>query len=155
MKQARTILALFAAAMISPVTAIAQDEDIVADASENIAVASHKSPDELRRDLWQAEREFYALYNDLNDDNRYDVRCTKEAPTGSVIKLQTCRPKFLDKALREGRISNPENLGSNTQVVNKMETFRKNLEALVATNPELRSAAATLNLAYDQLAASS
>lgn len=155
MKLTRSILALTVVVMTLPTVASGQGESASTQADENIVLASQKSPRELRRDLWQAEKDFYAIYNRLNDDGLYDVRCSREAPTGSVIKIQTCRPKFLDRALREGEIKNAESLASNTEITEKMATFRENLEALVAENPELQSAATTLNLAHARLEANS
>lgn len=156
MKLTFSILALFVSVSFSTAAA-AEDEDFSArvapeeEAAESIVVASQKSADELRRDFWRAERDFYSIYNTLNDDGRYDVRCTKEAPTGSVLKIQMCRPKFLDKAFREGRIINSEHLDPNSEIAGKIATFQQNLKTLVADNPDLQTAATTLNLAHARL----
>ena len=84
MKLTRTILALFVTVLVLPTAAVGQDDEVI----ENIIVASQKSPGDLRRDLWRSEKDFYSIYNKLNDDSLYDVHCIKEAPTGSVIKSQ-------------------------------------------------------------------
>ncbi|MDJ0700028.1 MAG: hypothetical protein QNJ07_09245 [Woeseiaceae bacterium] len=149
MKLTRTTLALFAAVLVIPMAAVGQDKDVI----ENTVVATQKSPGELRRDFWRAERDFYAIYNRLNEDGLYDVRCTKEAPTGSMIKTQTCRPKFVDRAIKEGKFSKGGRLDSNSEIEAQMATYRKKLETLVAANSELQSAAAALNLAHAQLQA--
>jgi hypothetical protein len=120
---------------------------------ENIVVASQKSSRGLRRDVWRSEKDFYSIYNKLNKDSLYDVHCTKEAPTGSVIKSQMCRPRFLEKALREGKIDYVTSPDTNSIIAGEIATFRKNLETLVAANPELQTAAVTLNLAHARLAA--
>lgn len=153
MKPTRTKSALFATVLLLPMAVVGQDRDESTEVtpdkevSESIVVASQKSSRELRRDLWRAEKEFYSIYNKLNDDSLYDVRCTREAPTGSVIKVQMCRPKFLDKALREGKVKRGTNLDSNPELAGKFSTFRENLETLAAENPDLQAAAAELNLA--------
>lgn len=153
MKRTQSILGVIITLLAPPALASGQSVAGPADAAENIVVASQKSADELRRDLWKAERDFYSIYNKLNDDSRYDVRCTREAPTGSVLKTQSCRPKFLDRALREGRISNRENLDANSEINSKMATFRETLETLVGENEDLQAAAAKLNQAYALLEA--
>lgn len=150
MKPTRTMLALFVAAFVLPMTAVGQDEEA---SGENVVAASQKSAGELRRDLWKAEKDFFAMYNKLNDDNLYDVRCSKEVPTGSVIKTQTCRPKFLSRALKDGKIKKDADLQSDPEVANNIATFRKNMDSLIATNPELRSAAIALNEAQARLVA--
>jgi hypothetical protein len=159
MKLTRTILALFVTVLVLPMPAFGQDEDVSTEVTsndevtENIVVASQKSAGDLRRDLWRSEKDFYAIYNKLNGDSLYDVKCTKEAPTGSVIKTQTCRPKFLNRALREGKIKYTTDLDTDSVIAYEIATFRKNLATLVAANPDLKTAAATLNLAHDQLLA--
>jgi len=153
MNQTRTYLALLISILALPVAAVGQVEVAATDPGETVVVASQKSVKELRRDYWQAERDFYAIYNDLNEDGLYNVRCSREAPTGSVIKVQTCRPKFLDRALREGKINTAAKLDTNAEITDNIAIFRENMSALVAANPALKSAAATLNSAHAQLAA--
>ncbi|MGI9271749.1 MAG: hypothetical protein ACR2QT_08245 [Woeseiaceae bacterium] len=151
MKLTRIILALFVAVLMFPVVAVGQ-------ASENAAIqeaslASQKSPRELRQDLWRAEKDFYNIYNKLNDDALYDVRCYKETPTASMIRVQVCRPNFLARAIKEGKLSKGVGLGTNSDIEDEIATFRKNLATLVAANSDLKSAADTLNLAHDQVEA--
>ena len=159
MKLTRTILAIIVTVLVLPMAAVAQDEDVSTEVTsddeviENIVVASQKSPRDLRRDVQRSEKDFYSIYNKLNDDSLYDVHCTREAPTGSVIKSQVCRPKFLERAIREGKVNNATDLDTNSIIAGKIATFRKNLETLVAANPDLQTAAATLNLAHARLMA--
>lgn len=154
MKMNRRIVTLACTVLALPVSAFAQAERAESDSdAENFVVASQKSSAELRRDLWRAEKDFYSIFNELNEEKLYDVRCTKDAPTGSVIKVQTCRPKFIDKALRDGKISRTTSVESNPELSRQISTFREKLEAYVADNPDLRSAATTLNLARARLEA--
>ncbi len=149
MKLTRTMLALFVTVLVLPMAAAGQDDEVI----ENIVVASQKSPRDLRRDVSRSEKDFYAIYNKLNDDGLYDVHCTREAPTGSVIKSQVCRPKFLQRAIKEGKVNFATGLDTNSLIAGQIATFRKNLETLVAANPDLQAAAATLKLAHAQLTA--
>ena len=89
MKPTRTILALFVAVLALPMAAIGQDEE----ASTEIVVIGQKSLAEIRRDVFEAEEDFYALFNKLNDEKDYDVRCFYEKPTGTRIKNHVCRAK--------------------------------------------------------------
>ena len=145
MNPTRTILALLLAVLVLPTSAAAQAEDV---ATDDIVVANQKSSRDLRRDLWRAEKDFYSIYNKLNDDGIYDVVCRKQAPTGSMIKTQVCRPKFLDRAIKEGKVGKGTNLDSNAELQGQIATFRENLATLVAENPDLKAAAATLNTAH-------
>ncbi len=153
MKLTHTLLALLVAVWALPMAAVGQDEEksteVASDdeAIENIIVTGQKSSAELRRDLWQSEDDFYSLYNKLNDDNLYDVRCSYKAPTGSRIKNQVCRPEFLLRALNRGAITRVTNLDTNPVIANKMAKFREKLDTLIAANPELQAAAVTYNTA--------
>ena len=82
MKPTHSILALFFAVLALPMTAVGQADEAI----DDIIVAGQKSRAALRRDMIQAEDDFYAIYNKLNDDNEYDVRCRYESPTGQRKK---------------------------------------------------------------------
>lgn len=79
MKPIRTILAVFIAALALPMAASAENGAATFDAkSEEIVVFGQKSQSKLRREVYDAEEDFYALFNKLNDDADYDVRCFYE-----------------------------------------------------------------------------
>lgn len=147
MKSIHTRVVLLLSVLALPMVAATADESANASASENIVVASTKSVREARRDLWKAEKEFYSIYNELNEDNVYDVRCWREAQTGSVMKVQTCRVKFIDEAIRDGKVKNSAGLQTNPELVSMFETFRQNVDTLTNADPELREAAISLNQA--------
>ncbi len=142
MKLTQTFLVV-AMALASPMAAFGEDDQ----ATENTVVVSQKSTAELRSELWKFEDEFYALYNKLNDDNLYDVRCTQEAPTGSRIKQQICRPVFLTRALSRGKIDRNTNLETNPAMASKFATYRQKMASLMAANQELQAAAARFSTA--------
>ena len=149
MKLTHTILALFVAVLALPMAAVGQDEEAI----DNIVVASQKSTTALRRDLIRAEDDFYSLYNKLNDDNEYDVRCRYEAPTGVRKKIHVCRPVFFSKARdREDRTRriNPK---TDAVIADKMVKLQEKLDTLIATNPELQEAMARYNTARARLVA--
>ena len=147
MKLAHTILALFVAVLALPMAAVGQDEE----AMEEIVVASQKSTAALRRDLTRAERDFYSLYNKLNDDNEYDVRCFKEAPTGVRTKQHVCRPVFFSKARNRENLNRGINLETDPIIADKMLKLQEKLDTLIATDPELQVATARYNTVRAQL----
>ena len=153
MKLTHKILALLVAALALPMAAVGQEEEDsikVASAEgaiENIVVTGQKSSAELRRELWEVEDDFYALYNKLNDSALYDVHCAREAPTGSRIKQQVCRPEFLVRALNRGDITSMTDMNSSPLIAGKMAKFQETLGTLMAANPELQSAADTYGAA--------
>ena len=44
-----------------------------------------------------AQNRAFALFNELNVDNDYDIVCRRETPTGSYIPVRTCRPRYVDR----------------------------------------------------------
>jgi len=143
MKLAHTILALFVAVLALPMAAVGQDKEAI----DDIVVASQKSKSALRRDLIRAEGDFYSLYNKLNDDNEYDVRCFYESPTGQRKKNHVCRPVFFSKARNRENLARAINPDTDPGIANKLVTLQEKLDTLIATNPELQVAAARYNTA--------
>ena len=71
---------------------------------DEITVYGEKSLPKLKLEYEAAELNFYNLYNDINDDYRYDVICREEAPTGSHIKQRVCWPRYeLEAREQEGK----------------------------------------------------
>jgi hypothetical protein len=153
MKHTHTFSVLLIALIAVPMVAVGQDKDVSTEAAseeeaiDNIVVAAQSSTAELLQDLWDSEDDFYALYNKLNDDNLYDVRCSFMAPTGSRIKNQVCQPVFLKQAMANGQVTRVTNLEKNAVLSRKMATFRQKMDALMAESPELQTAAVTFNQA--------
>lgn len=147
MKLTHTILASFVAVLALPLAAVGQDEEAI----EDIVVASQKSTGALRRDLIRAEKDFYSLYNKLNDDNEYDVRCFKEAPTGVRTKQHVCRPVFFSKARNRENLNRGIDLNTDPVIADRMVKLQEKLDALIATNPELQVELVRYNTARARL----
>jgi len=152
MKQTRTILALFIAVLTFPILAVAQDEGASSDQTiDNIVVVGQKSLSELRRDVFEAEEEFYSVYNNLNDDKDYDVRCFYEKPTGTHIKNHVCRARFVTKAFERHARRNRNNLSSvanqsaDPAFAENTAKYQAKLETLIAADPQLQAALVRYN----------
>ena len=159
MKPTHTILALFVAVLALPMAAVGQDEgastEVASDdeAIEDIVVVGQKSMADLRRDIFQSEEDFYSLYNKLNDDKEYDVRCFYEAPTGTRIRNHVCRANFVTNAYsahaarNRGDVTRIANQDANPVIAEKSAKFQEKLETLIAANPELQVALVRYNTA--------
>ena len=55
----------------------------------------------LRQQIVQLEDRFYDRYNELNRDPEFDVHCSREARTGTLMKKRGCRAVYEDRALEE------------------------------------------------------
>lgn len=67
---------------------------------EEIVVTGQKLLRVLNKQIEEAEDAMYGLFNELNDDDRYDIHCRWEAPLGTRMRQRVCRPEFLDNADR-------------------------------------------------------
>ncbi len=142
MKLAHTILALFVAVLALPMAAIAQDEEVI----DDIVVVGQKSISALRKDVFKAEEDFYSVFNKLNDESDYNVRCFYENATGTHIKNHVCRARFVTKAYsshaaRNGNdLSRVANQDANPGFAEKTAKYQAKMETLVAASPELQAA---------------
>ena len=150
MKTTRTTLALFIAVLALPMVALGEGVSTgVAsnnEAIDNIVVVGHKSISEMRKDVFEAEEDFYAVFNKLNDEKDFTVRCNYEKATGTHIKNHVCRARFVTKAFskhaaRNGNdLSRVANQGSDPAFAEKTARYHEKVETLVAANPELLTA---------------
>ena len=130
-------------------TGVASNDETIKDDVD----VSQKSQAELRREVYQAEEDFYSVYNRLNDDKDYDVRCFYEKPTGTNIKNHVCRARFVTQAYERYSRRNRDNLSrvANQDAIpipaEKTAKYQETLETLIAASPELQAALVRYNTA--------
>ena len=93
-------IAALAAALTAASVAYAQED------GEVIQIADLTRA-EVTSYIREAEDQMYAIYNEHNIDDSFDIVCRKEKPTGSNISVRICEPKFyievnLDKNRTDG-----------------------------------------------------
>lgn len=67
--------------------------------AEEIIVTGRRMRYELRLEMESAERVVYHLFNDLNDEPRFEISCAMHAITGTTRKSQVCQTEFERRAL--------------------------------------------------------
>ncbi|MYJ97048.1 MAG: hypothetical protein F4053_16155 [Proteobacteria bacterium] len=86
--------------------ALAQGEEATAEAPaedagyadlEEIVVTAPRTLRSLRAEIDEVQDRAFALFNELNVDNDYDIVCRRETPTGSHIPVRVCRPRYVDR----------------------------------------------------------
>jgi len=86
--------------------ALAQDELGTAEAPaedagyadlEEIIVTAPRTLRSMRAEIDAVQDRAFALFNELNVDNDYDIVCRRETPTGSYIPVRVCRPRYVDR----------------------------------------------------------
>ncbi len=65
------------------------------EAPEERIVTGQQSLTQLQRQIDQAQDRMFGMFNELNDDDRYDIHCRKERRTGTILSQRVCKPGFL------------------------------------------------------------
>lgn len=134
-----------------PTTSIRQPVQDV----EEIRVISNRSLIMLKRQVLQAEVDMFNLFNELNDDDEFDIHCRMEARIGSLIKKQICRPNYIYTATSQEALSfhySNSQTGVNgsspsysiqtatsvpTTIQYNSEILEEKIDAAIQQNPEL------------------
>jgi len=150
MKQTRMILALFVAVLALPMAAVGQPASTGTaandEAIDTIVVVGQKSLSQLRKEVFEAEEDFYSVFNKLNDEKDYDVRCFYEKATGTHIKNHVCRARFVTKAFERHARRNRNNMSSvanqsaDPVLAEKTIKYQEKVETLISDSPELQAA---------------
>lgn len=113
---------------------------------EEVEVVGQRQLFRLEEQLIEVENAVYALYNELNTDDLYDVHCEWLKPLGTNMRHRVCRPGFIRQAeYSRGQeyMSNITGMGYTTGTSVELENERHNpilkrkLEEAVKGSPEL------------------
>lgn len=72
-------------------TPSAEDRALV----EEVIVIGLRPITSIRHEITNTEDLIYETFNELNDEDAFDIICTKEAPIGSQIRRRVCRSRFM------------------------------------------------------------
>ena len=113
---------------------------------EDTIVIGQNSIGSLRYEVDRAVDRMYKIYNELNTDDDFDIRCVWNAPTGSRIKRKLCTPvyvKNLQARATQYALYDMDNSGITsiyidyTQIAIKDAKLRENMKRLILENPSL------------------
>ncbi|MCP5329546.1 MAG: hypothetical protein H7A05_04785 [Pseudomonadales bacterium] len=116
------------------------------------------SPAQLRSEIEKIQTEFYRVFNQLNEDDDFDVECRKYTPTGSNIPQTGCEPRFLTK--RRGDNANDYRQGTDELVGNdalvkelqpQFEELTAKMNALAKENQYFRELGQILQMLQGRL----
>lgn len=127
---------------------------------EQITVTGQRSNYLLRAQIEDAKQALYSTYNDMNQDDDFDVNCRQSDWTGTHIRELICWPVFFERAVAE---NSQDFLRGNavlepvgqlrTQYQGRFEELQANIIKVAAENPEVEDALielGTLEAAYDR-----
>ncbi len=131
---------LLCAALLYAGTASLAVADETSETIDEITVLGIRDLGALRAEITRAEDEVYELYNDLNEDDDYDIICRKHAPIGSQIKQRVCLAKLYRDALAEATTDEDQAMIAFGHMPNSKKhnaRLRDNMSKLANKNPEL------------------
>lgn len=92
-------------------TAAAEQQNQATNLPYEVVVTPTMNISRLRNLLFEIEDDFFAKFNELNTDDKYDVRCYKFKPARSHISRRVCEPNFYISARSENSSEIAFNLG--------------------------------------------
>ena len=127
---------------------------------EEITIEGRKSVTALQHQIHAAEDVLFGLFNELNDDELYDIHCAWKAPLGTRILQRSCRPNFyldiLEKhaegnlALIRGEAGGTMH-ADNVRLAARYDTLKTRMAELLEQDSELREALSQVNALYQEL----
>ena len=126
------------------VASLAQSDDVPPDETnttiDEITVMGVRELGQLRAELVRAEDYVYTMYNELNDDDDYDIICKLQAPIGSQIKRRVCQARLY----RDGLAAETVDDDNNTLIVapklskkKHSQILRDKMRKVASENPQL------------------
>ena len=64
---------------------------------EEVIVIAPRSLNSMRAEILEVQNNAIDLFNAINSDDDFDIRCRRETPLGSYIPRRNCRPRFVDR----------------------------------------------------------
>jgi hypothetical protein len=104
-------------------------------------VVESKRLSTMRKEIIQTENKFFALFNQLNTDDDFDVHCNMEATTGTHLQKRLCLVQFYQDAQAEwtraqltGDYAPPPDLVA----LERGPEYKKRALQVINAHPELR-----------------
>lgn len=140
---------LLVTAALLPARVFAQDADPAevepeVDATiDEITVVGARTLGAMRAKVTIAEDQVYALFNDLNEDDGYDIICKKETRIGSQIPKRVCLARMYREALAEETVDEDSGFvttGRMTRSSKHQKILQEKMRSLAKQHPELLQA---------------
>jgi hypothetical protein len=150
LRDAYLLMTLISASMVLPTGAIAEATDESSEEPiEEITVVGEKTLLNLKFAAYQAEEDFFELFNELNEDDEFDVFCDKESNTYSRVKRRRCWSPFereIEEDAMRDMVGASGQLGAGTRrlplneglIRAKRKQQAEMLKQMVLENPELQ-----------------
>ena len=126
------------------VASLAKSDDALPDDTnttiDEITVMGVRELGQLRAELVRAEDDVYTTYNELNDDDDYDIICKLQAPIRSQIKRRVCQARLYRDALAAETVDDDNNTLFVAPKLNEKkhnQILRDKMRKVASENPQL------------------
>ena len=140
---------VFFAALLFQGTVIAADiaDEVDVPETEEIVVEGDRSRINLQLQVDQAEDEFFAIFNELIDDEEFRIECKTQRVIGSLIHKRICQTKYMKDELTNAAqlFQVGVNYLADEVLKEKNRALRSKTIELLEQNPELLRAARNLS----------
>jgi hypothetical protein len=152
-RQDAAALALILSAFMVAICSLPARADGNGDPQNQILIEARKERlRELTHDVAKSEDAFFDAYNRINTKRQFDVHCSVETATGTLISKRVCKPRFVVTArqneassvmesmiaLVDGRIEPPHGESANQAINDQMRDYKEHLLEVVRNDENLR-----------------
>jgi len=136
------LFALLTPALAAAQTTVVETTDTEASIDE-ITVVGARSLGAMRAEITRAEDVAFGLFNDLNDDDAYDIICKKETRIGSQIPKRVCLARMYRDAVSEATEDEESGILLTVKITGSskhQKILREKMRVLANEHPELLQA---------------
>ena len=123
------------------------------DPQNQVIIAARKERlRELTHEVAKSEDAFFDAYNHINTRRQFDVHCSLETATGTLISKRVCKPRFVVSArenearnvmesmipLAEGKSASPHGESANQAINDQFRDYQEHLLEVVRKDENLR-----------------
>ncbi len=112
---------------------------------EEVIVTAPRTLRSMRAEIDAVQDRAFALFNELNVDNDYDIVCRRETPTGSHIPQRACRPRYMDRLEAEATqdfLAGNAYFDPGADILYHEDILRQKIARLIEENPDFYHALA-------------
>lgn len=117
------------------------------DTIDEITVLGARTLGSMRAEVTEAEQVVYDMFNELNDDDDYDIICKKETRIGSQIPHRICLARMYRDQVAEATLDDDDGIhmpvGNMTRSSKHQKILVEKMRALAIEHPELLGALRT------------
>jgi hypothetical protein len=140
------LIASLLASCLMSMSSLAAQQPAPEPAAEEIIITGQRSILKLRQQLSEAEDVMYEVFNEINTDDIYDIRCSVQYRYHSHLKEKRCVPRYaLDAMELEAKsllVPGPTPTPLNSVLGNHNPKMEEKLKQAAAESPEFYRAMA-------------